>query len=197
MFLRRMTRLSALAVACLCLASVAGAAQPGGATVLVAYYSKTGATEKMARAVGEGARSVAGTNVSVKAIDQVTDKDLLSADAIIVGSPVYNGGAAAAVRQFIERWPFGKLKDKVGAAFCTSGAMSAGEELALMEILSSMLVFQFVLVGGDTWQAAFGASAVTEEGKAPERQGVDEAALAKARGLGARVARVAARLRGL
>ena len=136
----------------------------------------------MARGVEEGAKSVAGTSVVMKAIDQVTDKDLLDADAIIVGSPVYNRGAAAAVKQFMERWPFGKLKDKVGAAFCTSGGMSAGEELAMMEILSSMLVFQFVIVGGDDWNAAFGASAITEEGKPADKKGVDDAALAKARG---------------
>jgi NAD(P)H dehydrogenase (quinone) len=162
--------------------------------VLVAYYSKTGATEKMARAVDAGAKSVAGTTVIVKAIDQVSDKDLLDADAIVVGSPVYNGGMAGAVKQFIERWPFGKLKDKVGAAFCAGGGASAGEELTLMNIISSMLIFQFVIVGGESWQAAFGASAITEEGKPQERRGVDEAALAKARGLGARVARVAAKL---
>jgi NAD(P)H dehydrogenase (quinone) len=165
-----------------------------GARLLVAYYSKTGATGKMARAVEEGAKSVAGTTVVLKTIDRVTDKDLLDADAIVVGSPVYNGGMAAAVKQFIERWPFGKLKEKVGAAFCAGGGASAGEELALMNIISSMLIFQFVIVGGDTWQAALGASAITEEGKPQDRRGVDEASLVKARALGARVARVAGKL---
>jgi NAD(P)H dehydrogenase (quinone) len=193
MHTRRLACLSAFSVVCLLFASLAHAA---GTSVLVAYYSRTGATEKMARAVADGAKSVAGTNVTVKAIDQVTDKDLLDADAIVVGTPVYNGGAAAAVRQFMERWPLGRLKDKVGAAFCTAGGASAGEELALMDILSAMLVFQFVVVGGEPWQAAFGASAITEEGKPADKQGVDDAALAKARALGARVARVAAKLRG-
>lgn len=166
-----------------------------GPRVLVAYLSKSGNTETMARAVAEGARSVAGAVVSLQKIADVKEADLLGADAIIVGTPVYNGGAAAEVKQFIERWPFGRLKEKVGAAFCTSGGSSAGEELALMDILSSMLVFRFVIVGGDTWEAAFGASAITEEGKPKEKAGVDDAAKAKARGLGARVARVAAKLR--
>lgn len=133
--------------------------------------------------------------MTIRKIVEVTEADLLSADAIIVGTPVYNGGAAAEVKQFMERWPFGRLKEKVGAAFCTSGGTSAGEELAMMEIIASMLVFQFVIVGGDTWESAFGASAITEEGRTKDRHGVDDGARAKARGLGARVAKVAMRLR--
>lgn len=167
-----------------------------GPRVLVAYLSKSGNTETMARAVAEGARSVAGATVTLKPIADVKDEDLFGADAIIVGTPVYNGGAAGEVKQFMERWPFGRLKEKVGAAFCTAGGTSAGEELALMDVISSMLVFQFVIVGGDSWEAAFGASAVTEEGKAKDKAGVDDGAKAKARGLGARVARVAGRLKG-
>jgi hypothetical protein len=60
----------------------------------------------------------------------------------------------------------------------------------------SMLVFQFIVVGGDPWQASFGASVVTEEGKPQDTRGMaDEAARAKARALGARVARIARRFR--
>ena len=51
--------------------------------------------------------------------------------------------------------------------------------------------FQFVIVGGETGHAACGASAVPEEGKPTERRGEDETAKTKARGLDARVARVA------
>ncbi len=166
-----------------------------GVRVLVAYFSKTGHTETLARAVADGVRSVPGATAVLKKTAEVTDDDLLGADAIIVGTPVYNGGVAADVKQFIERWPFGRLRDKVGAAFCTGGGLSAGQESALLDLLRSMLVFQFVIVGGDTWQAAFGASAVTEEGRQKDQPGVDEAAKARGRGLGAHVARVAARLK--
>ncbi len=172
-------------------------ARPPGADsvrVLVAYFSQTGHTETMARAVADGARSVPGATVVLKKIADVTDADLLGADAIVVGTPVYNGGVAAEVKRFIERWPFGRLKDKVGAAFSTGGGLSAGQESALLDLIRSMLIFQFVIVGGDSWEAAFGASAVTEEGKPKDQQGVDEAAKAKGRGLGTRVARVAQQL---
>lgn len=190
------------------LAVLLGAAVPGAGAqtsvrpeasanvrVLVAYFSQTGHTETMARAVADGARSVPGVTVVLKKIADVTDGDLLAADAIVVGTPVYNGGVASEVKRFIDRWPFGRLKDKVGAAFCTGGGVSAGQESALLDLIRSMLVFQFVIVGGDSWQAAFGASAVIEEGKPKDQQGVDEAASTKGRGLGARAARVAQRLK--
>jgi NAD(P)H dehydrogenase (quinone) len=168
----------------------AGWGEDRSVTVLIAWFSRGGSTAVMARAVEEGARAVPRTRVVAKTIDQVSADDLLSADAIIVGSPVYNGGMAGEIKRFIDGWPFGRLKDKVGAAFCAGGGTSAGEELALVGILQSMLVFQFVIVGGDSWDAAFGASAITEEGRPPDRRGVDEAAKAKARALGTRVARV-------
>ena len=184
---------------CLALPCAAGAqattAPVGTVRVLVAYASVTGNTAKMAQAVAEGARSVSGTTVVVKRVTDVTDADLKAADAIIVGSPVHNAGMAAEVKAFIDRWPFEQLPDKVGAAFVTGGGMSSGEELVQLQILSAMLIFRFVVVGGDSALAPFGAAAVVEEGKPASAQGVDAAALDKARGLGARVARVAARLR--
>ena len=176
-------------------APAASAAAQRPVRVLIAYASATGYTERMARAVGEGAKQVEPVAVVLKRVADVTEADLLEADAIIVGSPVYNGGMAATVKAFIDRWPFEKLHDKVGAAFVTGGGASSGEELAQMSILSAMLIFRFVVVGGDTALAPFGASAIVEEGKPADAKGVDDAALAKARGLGARVTRVAGKLR--
>jgi len=196
----RWTRLLVVALGLLVPSVVAAqaTAPPAASTtvrVLVAYDSTTGNTEKMAKAVAEGAGKVPATEVVLKRVGDVRDADLLAADAIIVGSPVYNGGMAGTVKAFIDRWPFEALHDKVGAAFVTGGGASSGEELAQMQILSAMLIFRFIVVGGDSALAPFGASAIIEEGKAPKDYGVDAAALDKARALGARVARTAARLR--
>jgi NAD(P)H dehydrogenase (quinone) len=191
-WIRAFALFGALLVLVLCSLPAASLAADKPVTVLIAYFSKGGATAAMAKAVEEGARTVRNTAVVLKTIDKVTTDDLLGADAIIVGSPVYNGGMAGEVKSFIDGWPFGRLKEKVGAAFCAAGGTSAGEELTMMSILQSMLIFQFVIVGGDSWQAAFGASAVTEEGKPQSQRGVaDAAARAKARALGVRVARLA------
>lgn len=165
---------------------------PAPVTVLVAYASMTGATEDMAGAVAAGASSVAHTHVIRKRVGDVTTDDLLAAHAIVVGTPVHNAGMLAEVAQFLDRWPFEQMNGRVGAAFVSAGGTSAGEELTTLNLLSAMLVHRFVIVGGDTWQAAFGASAITEEGQPTDRQGkVAERDREEARALGRRVATVA------
>jgi NAD(P)H dehydrogenase (quinone) len=139
---------------------------------------------------------VEGTEVTLKTVDQVTGLDLVDADAIIVGSPVYNANVAPQVQQFITSWPFEgmPLKDKVGAAFVTAGGISAGEEITQMNILQSMLIFGMVVVGGPDWTAPFGASAIVGEPPFLPGQGLADAFLEKGRKLGRRVAEIAARL---
>ena len=133
--------------------------------VLVVYHSETGNTEQMAQSVAEGARSVEGVEVVLLSVDDVTADQLIEADAIIVGSPVYNANVTPNISKFIASWPFDgqPLKDKIGAAFVTAGGISAGEEIVQMNILQSMLVFGMIVVGGPDWKQPFGASAVTGE----------------------------------
>ena len=161
-------------------------------TVLIAYYSQSGNTKTMALAVKEGAKSVAGVRVLMLPIDQVSTKEILEADAIVVGSPVYNANVAPEVQRFINSWPFeGRpLKNKLGAAFVTGGGMSIGEELVQLNLLHSMLIHGMLVLGGEETEAAFGASAIT--GEAPFQTGkVEEQFLVKGRGLGKRVAEMA------
>ncbi len=165
-------------------------------SVLVAYYSQTGRTRAMAEAVTAGARDE-GAGVKLLPVDSVTTEDLLAADAILVGSPVYNANVAPAVQEFIIRWPFtgGEMRDKLGAAFVSGGGISAGEETTQLAILRSMLIYGMVVVGGAEWQSAFGASAVTEEAPFGSEAGeVHPQFLEKARGLGHRVATLARRM---
>jgi NAD(P)H dehydrogenase (quinone) len=164
----------------------------GQPTVLIAYYSQSGNTKTLAHAVEEGAKSVAGVRVLLLPMDQVSNKEVLEADAIVVGSPVYNANVAPEVQRFINSWPFeGRpLKNKLGAAFVTGGGISIGEELVQLNLLHSMLIQGMLVMGGEETEAAFGASAIT--GEAPFQTGtVEEQFLAKARGLGKRVAEMA------
>ena len=160
--------------------------------ILITYYSKTAHTQSLAEEVAKGASSIPGVQVVLKKIDQTTTKDLLNADAIIVGSPVYNANIAPEVVQFMSTWPIegNPLKDKIGAAFVTAGGISAGEELAQVNILQSMLVFGMVVVGGNDWTSAFGASAITNEGVFKTAQ-LDKIFLQKGYSLGKRVATIA------
>lgn len=164
--------------------------------ILVTYYSKTAHTQSLAQEVAKGASSIPGVQVVLKRIDQTTTKDLLDADAIILGSPVYNANLAPEVVQFMSAWPFegNPLKDKIGAAFVTAGGISAGEELAQVNILQSMLVFGMVLVGGDDWTSAFGASAISNE-SIFKTENVDKIFLQKGFSLGKRVATIAKKMK--
>ena len=159
--------------------------------ILVAYHSLSGHTEKMAQAVAEGAKGLPEAQVLLKRVGQVTGEELLGADAIVIGSPVYWSNMAGEVKTFIDNWQFKfgvfpefKLKNKVGAAFATGGQISSGKELTMLSILAAMLGNQMIVVSGG---GAFGASATTE-GNSP---GIDEQELASARDLGRRVAAVA------
>ena len=157
--------------------------------VLITYYSPSGSTKKLAESIGEGARSVEGVEVRLVPIGEVNPQDLLDAQAILVGSPVYNGNIAPAVQEFINSWPFeGRpMKDKLGAAFVTGGGISIGEEGVMLDILRAMLIQGMVVMGGEEVEAAFGASAITGEGPFVEVT-IDPIFLAKGFGLGKRVA---------
>ena len=164
--------------------------------VLITYYSKTAHTQTLAEEVAKGAQSIPGVQVVLKSIDQTTTKDLLEADAIIIGSPVYNANLAPEVVQFMSTWPFegNPLKDKIGAAFVTAGGISAGEELAQVNILHSMLIFGMIVVGGDNWTSAFGASAITNE-SIFKTEKLDKLFLQKGFALGSRVATLAKKMK--
>jgi NAD(P)H dehydrogenase (quinone) len=160
--------------------------------VLVTYHSMTGNTEKMGQGVADGAKAVPGTTVILKRVGEVTGNDLLSADAVIVGSPVYFGTMAGEVKTFLDNWliKFGlwqdrKMRNKVGGAFATGGAVSNGKEVTMLSILGAMLINQMIVVSGG---GGFGASATT----GPDSPGIDEKELAEARALGTRVAEIAA-----
>ena len=165
-------------------------------TVLIAYHSVTGNTEKMAQGVAEGAKAVSGTSVVLKRVGEVTGDDLLSSNAVIVGSPVYVGNMSGEVKTFFENWglKFGlatatfKMSNKIGAAFTTGNSVSQGKEITMLTILAAMLNHHMMVISGS---GGFGASATT----GPTSPGIDEKELADARELGKRVAEVASTIK--
>lgn len=163
--------------------------------VLVTYHSLSGNTERMAEAVVDGVKSVSGTEAILKRVGKVTAEDLFSADAVVVGSPVYWSNMSGEVKTFFDNWQFKfgvfpefKMKNKIGAAFAVGGQVSSGKEVTMLTILAAMLGNQMIVVSGG---GAFGASATTE-GDSP---GIDNQELADAKELGRRVADVAARFK--
>jgi NAD(P)H dehydrogenase (quinone) len=163
--------------------------------VLIAYHSVTGNTEKMAQGVSDGAKSVAGTTVDLKQVNEMATEDLLSADAVIVGFPVYFGNVSGEVKAFLDNWllKFGvfrdaKMRNKVAGAFVTGAAISNGKETAMQAIHAALLMNQMVIVSAGGAFGAYGASATT----GPDSPGIDDKKLEAARALGKRVAEFAA-----
>ena len=71
--------------------------------IMVVYDSLSGNTEKMAKAVGEGAGSVAGAVVEVKKIGEPFPLSMLAkADGVFFGSPCIYANVTDGMRSFLE-----------------------------------------------------------------------------------------------
>jgi flavodoxin I len=104
--------------------------------LLILYYSQTGNTEKMARAIEEGAKSVVGINVEMKYFAR--PEELAEADAIILGMPTYYHDLSMDMKNLLEGASKEKidLKGKVGAAFGSYG-WSGEAPTMLVEIMKN------------------------------------------------------------
>ena len=132
---------------------------------LVVYDSKTGNTEKMARAIGEGLQE-AGVNTEIKKVDNTALDDLVAADIIVLGSPTQfctmSDKMKALIDKSIEIYP-NKLKNKVGAAFTSSGIIAGGNETTLLSLIQAMLMHQMVIIGHQS--GSFGAVSIGDPDK--------------------------------
>ncbi|HEX7968664.1 MAG TPA: NAD(P)H:quinone oxidoreductase [Stellaceae bacterium] len=141
------------------------------AKVLVLYYSTYGHVEKLAEAIAEGARSIAGAEVTVKRVPELMPPEiakqagakldqkapianpleLADYDAIIVGTPTRYGRMAGQMANFLDQtgslWAQGKLNGKVGSAFSSTASQHGGQETTLLGIITNLLHFGMVVVG--------------------------------------------------
>ncbi len=104
--------------------------------ILILYYSRTGNTEKMAKAVAEGAKSV--SNMEVKLSYHVDAEALSIYDAILLGAPTYHHDMPIDIKNlFGEAAVKGiNLKGKVGGAFGSYGWSGEAPRL-LLEIVKN------------------------------------------------------------
>jgi NAD(P)H dehydrogenase (quinone) len=117
--------------------------------VLVLYYSRTGNTHKLARAVSDGVESVEGVRCLLRSTEEVKREDFAESDGIIAGSPVYFGVMAAELKKVFDDFVSvrRKTENKVGAAFATGGDASGGKETTMMSIIQAMLIYGMIIVG--------------------------------------------------
>jgi len=104
--------------------------------VLVIYYSRTGNTERMAKAVAEGIRKVEGVDVDVKY--HADAAELANYDAIIVGTPTYHHDTVLEMKDLFENAAVKgvNLKGKIGATFGSYGWSGEGPKL-ILEIMEN------------------------------------------------------------
>jgi len=143
--------------------------------VLIVFYSTYGHIFKMAEAVAEGAKEVAGAEVHIRRIpetlaEEVLEKmgaveaqktfshvpvcavdELAEADAIIFGTPTRFGNMCGQMRQFLDAtgqlWANGSLIGKVGSVFASSATQHGGQESTILTFHVTLLHLGFIIVG--------------------------------------------------
>ncbi|MBT3312404.1 MAG: flavodoxin [Desulfobacterales bacterium] len=69
--------------------------------ILITYFSQTGNTEKIAKAIHDEISH----DCELKKIDDITPADCTGADLLFVGSPIHAGGLAEQVNKFVSELP--------------------------------------------------------------------------------------------
>jgi NAD(P)H dehydrogenase (quinone) len=164
------------------------------ADVLLLYDSRGGLTERLADAVAEGITSVAGATLTRRTIDDAEPRELLSCDALIVGSPNWSGMTGKLKEWFDysgDLWESGELAGKVAAAFTAGWSRSGGIEATLLQLIHLLLAHGMLVVGlpwSETMRRSGSYYGATAHGDVTDND------RAQARALGRRVAEIAVRL---
>ena len=143
--------------------------------VAIIYYSATGTTYLLAKAVEEGAKD-AGADVRLRKVRELapheaiasnqgwaahrletqhvkeaTLEDLAWADAFIFGTPTRYGLPTAQLKQFLDTtgplWLQGKLLNKICSGFTSSGTAHGGQETTIVNLNTTFYHWGAIIVG--------------------------------------------------
>lgn len=104
---------------------------------IIIYWSKTGNTEKVARAIQEGLDD-AGTNVSLLRVEDAADVDFYDYDLVCIGFPSYQWSPPKPVDKFLSnkfsgyrnqghiKWGAPLVQGKYALVFCTYSGPHTG-----------------------------------------------------------------------
>lgn len=121
-----------------------------GPLILLLYDSRGGLVEHLADSIAAGVAAVAGVSLSKRRIDEADPAELLSCDALIVGSPNWSGMTGKLKDWFDysgDLWESGELAGKVGACFTAGYSRSAGTEVTLLQLMHLILSHGMLFVG--------------------------------------------------
>lgn len=158
--------------------------------IAILHHSETGNTERIAGFIGEGARSVPGTEVKLMGLDGLDEAFLAEARAVVIGCPVYAGGLSWQMKRWLDTTKL-KLAGKLGSVFATENHVGGGADAAELSMAAGLLVRGCLVFSAG---ASLGAP-YTHFGAVAVKDG-DESQRERARVFGARIAEKARELWG-
>lgn len=138
--------------------------------ILVLYYSRHGATERMAKLIARGVeqsssiearlRTVPSISADTKAsLPEIPDQgaiycseaDLRDCAGLALGSPTRFGNMAAALKYFLDNtgalWASGALVNKPAAVFTSTSSLHGGQEATLLSMSIPLLHHGMLICG--------------------------------------------------
>jgi NAD(P)H dehydrogenase (quinone) len=144
------------------------------AKVAIIYYSQTGTTYELAKAVEEGAKNAGAETRLLKVketapdevwqgnenwkkhqdetdhIREATNDDLEWADAVIFGTPTRYGLPSAQLKNFMDQtgslWAKGALVNKIGSSFTTTATAHGGQEATILAMNTVFYHYGMIIV---------------------------------------------------
>ena len=138
--------------------------------ILVLYYSRHGATRKLAELIAQGIEGVAGVDARLRTVPAVSGvaeateaaipaagapyvelADLAECAGLALGSPTRFGNMAAAMKYFWDGtaadWLAGTLAGKPAAVFTSTGSLHGGQESTLLTMMIPLLHHGMLVMG--------------------------------------------------
>ena len=139
-------------------------------TILVLFYSRHGATRKLAELIAQGIESVAGCDARLRTVPAVSSvaeqtesdipqhgapyvelQDLKECAGLALGSPTRFGNMASAMKYFWDGtatdWLSGTLAGKPACVFTSTGSLHGGQETTLLSMMIPLFHHGMLLLG--------------------------------------------------
>ncbi|WP_373986725.1 NAD(P)H:quinone oxidoreductase [Duganella sp. BuS-21] len=139
-------------------------------TILVLFYSRHGATRKLAELIAQGIESVPGCDARLRTVPAVSSvaeatepdvpadgapyvelDDLNECAGIAVGSPTRFGNMASAMKYFWDgtasQWLSGALAGKPACVFTSTGSLHGGQESTLLSMMIPLFHHGLMVLG--------------------------------------------------
>lgn len=138
--------------------------------ILVLYYSRHGATAKMAEFIARGIEQVPGIEARLRTVPAVSPtieateqpipqagppyailEDLKNCAGLALGSPTRFGNMAAPLKYFLDNtsslWLSGDLSGKPAAVFTSTASIHGGQETTLLSMMLPLFHHGMLLMG--------------------------------------------------